>query len=137
MSFRENTAWISLVAMLGLMAWYFWPFLHPGQLGGGLAFFRLAIAAIVIVIISTVVRIAVAPFTPGEAKAPPDEREKMIETKGRRFSYAVLAWAVRLVCLFGFFDPTLVFNANTLLFFLMISEVFGFGYQIVQFRRGA
>ena len=137
MSFRENTVWISMVSMLGLMAWYFWPFLHSGQHGSGLAFSRLAIAAIVIVMISTVVRFVIAPFTPGEAKAPADEREKMIETKGKRFSYAVLAWAVRLVCLFGAFNPTLAFNANTLLFFLMISEVFGFGYQIVQFRQGA
>jgi hypothetical protein len=79
----------------------------------------------------------VAATTPGEPKVPPDEREKMIETTGKRFSYAILAWAIRLALLLGISNPQLFFNANTLLFFLMISEVFGFGYQIVQFRRGA
>ena len=31
MSFREKTAWISIVSIFCLMAWYFWPFLHAGQ----------------------------------------------------------------------------------------------------------
>src|SRR5579863_1163987 len=139
MSFREKTAWISIVSMLVLMVWYFQPFLHAGLvgLGSGLAFFRLAIAAIAVIVMSTVVRIAVAAFTPREAKAPPDEREKVIETKGKRFSYVVLAWGVRLACLFGFASPSIAFSANTLLFFLMISEVLGLGYQIVQFRQAA
>lgn len=136
MSFREKTAWITLIGFLGLIAGYFQPFLR-GQYSTTVSFFRLAIAAVVIVVLSTVVRMAVAAFTPKEAKMQADEREKLIEMKGRRFSYATLGWAVRIICFVGFSNPSLFFNANTLLFFLMISEVMGIGYQIVQFRQGA
>ena len=136
MSFREKTAWIGMVSLLGIIVWYFWPFLHTGQHGTGLALGRLAIVAAIIMIAQLVVRLAVTAFAPKEAKAPPDEREKLIEMKGRRFSYAVLAWAVRIICFVGIANPSLFFNANTLLFSLMISEVLGVGYQIVQFRRG-
>ena len=137
MSFREKTAWIGIVSLLGLIAWYFWPFVHAGQHGSGFSFLRLAIAAAVIMIMQTVVRMVVAAFTPKEEKTPLDEREKMIETKSKRFAYAVLAWAVRCAFFFGVFNPTIVFSPNMLLFFLLISEVSGIGYQIVHLRRGA
>lgn len=137
MSFREKTAWIGIISLLGIIVWYFWPLLHHGPHASGLALGRLAIAAAVIMMAQLVVRLAVAAFSPREAKAPPDEREKLIELNGRRFSYGVLGWAVRLALLLGISNPSLFFNANTLLFFLMISEVMGVGYQIVQFRRGA
>jgi hypothetical protein len=137
MSFREKTAWMGIVSLLGLIVWYFWPFVHAGQNGSGFSFLRLAIAAAMIMLIQTVVRMVVAAFIPKEEKIPPDEREKMIETKSKRFAYTVLAWAVRCACFFGVFNPTIVFNPNTLLFFLLISEVFGIGYQIVHLRRGA
>jgi hypothetical protein len=137
MSFREKTAWISFISLIGLIVWYFWPFLHAGHHGSGLAFGRLAIAAAIIIIMQTMVRIVVSAFTPKKEKTPPDERENMIETKSKRLSYTVLAWAVRCACFFGVFNPPIVFSANTLLFFLIISEVLGIGYQIVHLRRGA
>lgn len=137
MSYREKTAWITLIAFLILMGWYFQPFLQQGPRPSGLAFGRLAIAAAVIIIFQLIVRRVVASFTPREAKEPADEREQLIEAKGRRFSYAVLAWAVRIICFVGISNPQLFFNANTLLFFLMVSEVMGVSYQIVEFRRGA
>jgi hypothetical protein len=136
MSFREKTAWISLVAFLGLITWYFQPFLR-GEHSITLSFPRLAIAGAVVLLLSIGVRMVVAAFSPREAKAPLDEREKLIEMKSRQFSYAVLAWAVRIICFVGISNPALFFNANTLLFFLMISEVMGLSYQIVEFRRGA
>jgi len=137
MSFREKTAWIGIVSLLGIIAWYFWPFVHAGQHGREFSFLRLAIAAAVIMIMQTVVRMVVTAFTSKKERTPPDEREKMIETKSKRFAYAVLAWAVRCACFFGIFNPTIVFSPNTLLFFLLISEVLGTGYQIVLLRRGA
>ena len=137
MSFREKTAWIGIFSLVGIIAWYFWPFVHAAQHCRDFSFLRLAIAAAVIMILQTVLRMVVAAFTPKAEKTPPDEREKMIETKSKRFAYAVLAWAVRCVILFGVFNPTIVFSPNTLLFFLLISEVLGVGYQIVHLRRGA
>lgn len=137
MSFREKTAWIGIASLLGLIVWYFWPFVHGGEYGNGFSFLRLAIAAAAIMIVQTVVRMIIAVFTPKAEKAPPDERERMIETESRRFAYAVLAWAVRGALFFGIFNPTIVFSPNTLLLFLLSSEVMGIGYQIVHLRRGA
>ena len=126
-----------MVSLLGLMLWYFWPSLHGAQQGNRIVFVRLAIAALGIVILQAVLRMVIASLTPKAERTPPDEREKMIEAKSRQFSYVILAWCVRIVLFVGIVNPTLFFNANTLLFFLVISEILGFGYQIVQFRLGA
>lgn len=104
MSFREKTAWISLVAFLVLIGWYFWPFLQ-GQHSTTISFVRLAIAGMVVILVSLGVRMLVAAFSPQDAKAPFDEREKLIEMKGRQFSYATLAWAVRIICFVGISNP--------------------------------
>lgn len=85
MSFNEKTAWIGIVSLLGLIVWYFWPFIHAGNQGNDFSFFRLALAAAVIIFIQNVVRLVVSVFTPKKEKTPPDEREKMIETNSSGF----------------------------------------------------
>jgi hypothetical protein len=131
LSFREKTAWISLLSLSGIYAWYFWSAFGSGSHFGGL------LAAIVaLVIVQTVLTIAVAVVAPREAKAPRDERDRLIDLRATRFAYAVLAGSVACACFFGGFNPPVIFNSNALLFFLVIAEILRSGCQIIQYRRG-
>ncbi len=92
---------------------------------------------IALVVMQVVLTVVVAIFTPREAKAPRDERDKLIELRAMRVAYAGLATGIALACFFGAFDPPLVFNTNALLFILVTAEIMRSGCQIVQYRRGA
>lgn len=79
----------------------------------------------------------VAIVKPGEATAPRDERDKLIELRAMRVAYAALATSIALACFFGAFDPPILFSTNALLFILVAAEILRSACQIVQYRRGA
>ena len=137
MSFREKSAWISLLSMSGIYGIYFWSVIHSGPQGAGFHLGGLLGTIIALVVVQVVLTIVVAIFNPREAKAPRDERDKLIELKAMRVAYAGLATGIALACFFGAFDPPLVFNTNALLFILVTAEIMRSGCQILQYRRGA
>ena len=130
MSFREKTAWISLLSMACIYGLYYWSVLHAAPVS-------LLGTIIVLVIVQVVLTIAVAIFAPKEAQAPRDERDKLINLRATRFAYAALATSIALACFFGAFNPPIIFNTNALLFVLVVAEILRSGCQIVQYRRGA
>ena len=132
MSFREKGAWISLLSMSGIYAFYFWSVFHSGPTASGLLETVIALA-----VVQTVLTIAIAVFAPKEAKAPRDERDKLIDFRATRFAYYVLAGSVACAVFLGAFNPPLIFNTNSILFVLVIAEILRCGCQIVQYRRGA
>lgn len=137
MSFREKSAWISLLSTSGIYALYFWSVWHSGPWASGVHFGDLLGTIIALVVVQTVLSIAVAISAPKEAKAPLDEREKLIDLRATRFAYAVLAGSVACACFFGAFHPPIIFNTNALLFVLVMAEILRSSCQIVQYRRGA
>ena len=137
MSFREKSAWISVLSMSGIYGFYFWSVIHAGPKAGGFHFGGLLQTIIALVVLQVALTIAVAIFTPKEAKAPRDERDKLIELRAMRVAYSGLATAVALACFFGAFNPPIVFNTNSLLFILVTAEILRSACQIVQYRRGA
>lgn len=137
MSFREKSAWISIISMSGIYAIYFWTVIHSGPRAGGVHFGGLLETVIALAVVQTVLTVAVAIFAPREAKAPRDERERLIDLKATRFAYGALAGSVACACFFGGFNPPIIFNTNTLLFILVVAEILRSGCQIVQYRRGA
>jgi uncharacterized membrane protein len=137
MSFREKSAWISMLSMSGIYGFYFWSVVHSGPKAGGFHCGSLLETIIALVVLQIVLTIAVAIFTPREAKAPRDERDKLIELRAMRVAYAGLATSVALACFFGAFDPPIVFNTNSLLFILVTAEIMRSACQIIQYRRGA
>ena len=136
MSFREKTAWISLLSISGIYAFYFWSVVHATP-RGGFQFGGLLETVIALAVVQTVLTVAVAILAPKEAKAPRDEREKLIDLRATRFAYAVLAGGIACACFFGAFNPPIIFNPNALLFVLVAAEILRSGCQIVQYRRGA
>jgi len=123
--------------MLGIYGFYFWSVIHAGPKAGGFHFGGLLQTIIALVVLQVALTIAVAIFTPKEAKAPRDERDKLIELRAMRVAYSGLATAVALACFFGAFNPPIVFNTNSLLFILVTAEILRSACQIVQYRRGA
>src|SRR5258706_3386965 len=137
MSFREKCSWISVLSMSGIYGFYFWAVIHAGPRPGGFHFRGLLESIIALVVAQIVLTTAVAIFTPREAKAPRDERDKLIELRAMRVAYAGLATSFALACLFGAFNPPIVFNTNSLLFILVTAEIMRSACQIIQYRRGA
>jgi hypothetical protein len=123
--------------MSGIYGFYFWSVIHAGPQGGHFHFGTLLGTIIALVVVQIVLTVAVAIFTPKEAKAPRDEREKLIELRAIRVAYAGLATSVALACFFGAFNPPIIFNTNALLFILVTAEILRSACQIVQYRRGA
>ncbi len=68
---------------------------------------------------------------------PRDERDRLIELRSMRVAYSGLATSVAVACMFGALDPPIVFNANSLLFLLVTSEVLRRACEIIQYRKGA
>ena len=128
MSFREKSAWISLISTSAIYAIYFW---NSRELGGLLG------TIVALAVVQTVLTIVVAAFAPKDAKAPLDERERLIDLRATRFAYAALAGSVACACFFGAFNPPIIFKTNALLFLLVIAEILRSGSQVVQYRRGA
>lgn len=136
MSFREKTAWISLLSISGIYAVYFWSVSHPGA-RGGIHFGGLLETVVALAGVQVVLMAAAAIMAPKDAKAPRDERERLIDLRATRFAYAVLAWSIAGACFFGGFNPPIIFDTNVLLFILVAAEILRSGCQIIQYRRGA
>lgn len=134
MPFREKTAWIAVVSMTLIYANYFWGVMSRPH--GGSQFKGLLGTVIALVVVQVALTIIAAIFAPNDAKAPRDEREKLIDLRATRVAYAGLATGVALACFFGAFDPPLVFNANALLFILVVTEIMRCSCLIIQYRRG-
>ena len=136
MSFREKSAWISLISMAGIYGLYFWSVIRTSQHNDA-SFLGLLGTVIALVIVQTVLTIAVAIFAPKEANAPMDEREKLIELRSTRVAYAGLATGIAFAVFFAAFSPPIVFGANSLLFILVVCEIMRSSCQIIQYRRSA
>jgi len=134
MSFREKTAWISLISMTGIYGFYFWRAIRSGH-GGTSDTSGLLGTVIALVVVQAVLTIAAAIFAPKEAKAPQDERDKLIELRSTRFAYFVMAGCIACAVFFAAFTPPVIFGTNALLFTLAVAEILRSGCQIVQYRR--
>jgi hypothetical protein len=135
MSFREKSAWISLLSIGGIYGVYFGKILYAGHGAGSTS--GLLGTIILLVGVQVTLTALVAIRTPREAKAPRDERERLIDLRATRFAYCGLATGIAFACFFGAFDPPVVFNTNALLFILVVTEMMRSGSQIAQYRRGA
>lgn len=136
MPFREKTAWIAVASMTLIYAIYFWSvWQHRPETR--FPYLGLLATVVALVVVQVGLTIVAAIFAPQDAKAPRDEREKLIELKSARFAYAGLATGIALACFFAAFDPPILFNTNALLFILVTAEIMRSASQIIQHRRAA
>ena len=143
MSFREKSAWISLILLCAFGAIYFWNFVRILQnrpaFNDIYLFFALVAA---LAIAEVVLHLAIAIRSPKEARTPKDERERLIDLKATRAAFYVL--------MIGAFasigtvhlrlrdrgDHTFVMM-HCVFLSLVVAEVVKFGTQIALYRRDA
>lgn len=139
MSFREKSAWISFLTILGVFIPFFWNSYR--QFTGAISTRDSVSTAFLLlgafVAIEIVLHLVLAIRAPREARSPRDERERLIDLRATRVGFYVLlvgamsavgavhltrsAWAISQVALLA----------------VVVAELVRFGIQIVLFRRDA
>jgi hypothetical protein len=140
MSFREKSAWITLVSVLICFGSYFvavvnlrlngqsWSRAHAHWLLGSTA---------ALVLLQFVLNRIAAATTPSDGRAPRDEREAQIQWRSHTIGYyvlMVLAVGLFAPAHFGHTGPDM---ANFALLAVVIATLVVAVAQIVMFRRGA
>jgi hypothetical protein len=141
MSFREKSAWITLVSVLICFGTYFFAIASSALDGERLgrrhdAHWLLLSTAALVVLQVALNRIAAA-TTAKDGRAPADEREQQIQRRSHTIGYYVL-----MVLAVGLFAPahfghTGIELANFALLDVVIATLVVAVAQIVMFRRGA
>jgi uncharacterized membrane protein len=139
MSFREKSAWITLVSVLLVFGLYF------GALATGRvervsmsAFHFGVISIIALVVLQVILRVIAAKLNPADARAPLDERERLFELRARSIGYYVLmGWMVLIIV--AVHSPAVRKLDVVFIAWLgvVVAVVTVSAAQIIQFRRGA
>ena len=140
MSFREKSAWISFIVILGVFGFYFWD-LAAHLLGSGYphrnygAVFLLLVVAVVV--LEVVLRVLVSIRSPLDARAPRDERDRLINLRAARIAFYVLMVGAFASIASIHAGATAGLMANCMLFAIWIAELSRLGSQVVLYRRSA
>ncbi len=140
MSFREKSAWVSLITTVGIWGAYFWIIgrflLERGSLAGlpadSVGLFIGGVVALVIVQI--VLAIAVAIVSGRQAETPMDERERLLDLKAARAGFYALNAAVFCVSGLWLAGASPLVMANGILLSMVIAEAVHSGGKIVGYR---
>jgi heme/copper-type cytochrome/quinol oxidase subunit 2 len=138
MSFREKSAWIILVTLLVLTLAYL---LHifPQTLTpepSSVRFHMLGASIIAFVVIVVIAHIAVAIWSPRDAKTPKDERERLIEQKSTSISAYVYAF-LSLASISTIHAGANQFGLAYLVVLAFgIAEIVNYAVRVILYRRG-
>lgn len=143
MSFREKSAWISLLSIVIPFGFYFAALgqsMHShagGSHHGGVHLFGVFVACVLLQIaIQVVLHIAATVQAPKDARLAKDERERLIELKATRIAFFVLMVGVLLVAASLHVGAGGFLMCNGILLSLVLAETVKYSGQIVYFRRG-
>ena len=139
MSFREKSAWASLLAYLAIYGFYFANVasaLARGDADGGQFLGLLSKSVVLFVVVTIVLTIILAIFAPKDAKTPEDEREKLIKLRANSAAGYVLATGVVVAIGALYFDARSFLVINLLFLALVAFEVFKIAAQLALTHRG-
>jgi len=140
MSFREKSAWITLVSVLVCFGIYFWELVasHAGgrRLGPLPSLHLLLLAVSGLVLLQIALTAFAAATTPKDARAPADERERLIQWRAHTLGYHVLTVLALLLFVPIHFGHSALDMANFALLAGVISTLCVCAAQIVMYRRG-
>jgi cytochrome bd-type quinol oxidase subunit 2 len=138
MSFREKSAWITLVTVLVCFGVYFGAIASGLVSPRGLDTLHLLLACVVaLVALQAALTVAAALTTPKDGRAPRDEREQLIQSRSHTLGYYLLVVLVLGLFIPGHLGHTVIDMMNFALLDVAIAAVAVAGAQIVMFRRGA
>jgi len=140
MSFREKRAWVTLIALLLVLA-LFWLHISPRQMlappQNMWVLHVLMLTISTFIVIELVAYVVIRLRSPHDARTPKDEREQLIELKSTAVAFYVFA----ILSLGGIF-VTLYVGANevglgfVVLLSFVIAEIVNYAMRIYYYRRG-
>lgn len=138
MSFRETSAWITLVTVAACFGIYFGSIatgsVSPRGFGAVHLLLLCVTALVVLQIAAHLVAVALAPK---DARAPRDERERLIAWRAQSLGYYVLMVGVLGLGAAGHFGHPVPDLLNFALLDVVIAALVVAVAQIVMYRRGA
>lgn len=137
MSFRETSAWITLVTVALSFGAYFGSIASGAVSARGLdTLDRLILCVGALVVLQIGSHIVATVLTSPEGRAPRDERERLIAWRARSLGYHVLIVGVLALSGPAHFGHPPVDLLNFALLVVVVAELVVATSQIVQFRRG-
>ena len=138
MNFREQTAWLNVIAMVAAYSLYFGLLLFGHPAGREVfpmlwLFGSIAVAHALTVIVGTVILSALAPKS---ERARADERDRAIRRRGATMAYYVLLVGMMVVGVYMPFIESGVPLANAGLFAIVAAELVNSAVVLVSYRRG-
>lgn len=137
MSFRELSAWVSLITVAGCFGVYFGAIATGGVSPRGFDTLHLLLICVAaLVVLQIVSHVVAAGLSPKAARAPRDEREQLIAWRAQSLGYYVLMVGVLGLGLPGHFGHPSVDLLNFALLVVVVAVLTVAVAQIVQYRRG-
>ncbi|HEY3949938.1 hypothetical protein [Phenylobacterium sp.] len=137
MSFREKSAWITLISVLLCFGAYFGAIVTGHITGRGLSsMLLLVVCGVALVVLQAALHILAAITSPADARAPRDERELLIQGRAHSLGYYVLTGLVLSLFIPVHLGHSAIDIANFALLSLVLTTLAVAGAQIVMFRRG-
>jgi uncharacterized membrane protein len=140
MSFREKSAWVSLLAYAGVYGYYF-RVLSGVIAAGQSTTFRfgdlLVRLMVLLAIVELALQLVIALRAPREAQLPADERERLITLKATRMAFHVVMIGAATICAAIALGAPSFYTTNGLFLAIVVAEVVRHASQVVYFRRDA
>jgi hypothetical protein len=135
MSFREKSAWVTLIAIVLVSALFA---LHAPRLShpGPWDFHALLACIAAFIVIETVAFLVLRLRYPEDARTPIDERERLINLKATRLASGCYVIGSFLAVLTLHHGASAVMIGYFIVLAFVIAETVKFGARIVYYRRG-
>lgn len=140
MSFREKIAWAAFISTAVVWGGYFAALLlHPYEGHHPPFLFFIAFIGCVVVqaVVMTAVAVVGAVASPGDARAPIDERERGIARRATAIAYYFLLSAILILIAVMHMGIDLIQTIFALFALVAIAEAIRYGAQAIGYRRGA
>jgi cytochrome bd-type quinol oxidase subunit 2 len=136
MSFREKSAWITLVTVLVCFGVYYGGVVSGGVHRGLETIHLLLLCVGALVVLQVALHVIAARLTPRADRAARDEREALIQARSHTVGYYVLVACVLALGIPGHMGHGTVDMLNFALLGVVIAALTVSAAQIVMFRRG-
>ena len=137
MSFREKSTWISFLLLLVISIPFFYQFIRIERgLSNSRASFHLFLLLVILFVVGEIVLHALIVMqSPRDARAPKDERERLIDLKAMRVAFFVLMSGALSVIVLVHFPVDRFAILQGLLFAVVVAELAMLGARLVYYRR--
>lgn len=144
MSFREKSTIATLAATILVYGWYFFNMIEIAETESGpvemsVIATHFITAVVAVIVISIMSHIAIAIITKrveGEVEDAGDERDKLIELRGESKGSVILAFGIVFTIGMILLENSAFALANSLLAWLVLSEIVKCAFKLLDYRRG-